>query len=132
MRLADGRLSAQERPLVVSTRLAVHGPFSARRPKIALGLIQRNVVLGTTGGTIVMGPGGLPAALVDLDLIAKNVQIEGPLNNTFSSGTALTRILEALARRSAERYARPRRVQRVPCILPRARAGAFRCRQASD
>lgn len=69
------------------------GQVSFSDVQIAPGLIQRNVVLGTTGGTIVIGPGGLSAALVDLDLIAKNVQIEGSLSNTFSSGTALTRIL---------------------------------------
>jgi filamentous hemagglutinin family protein len=60
---------------------------------IAPGVTQRNVALNTTGGTIVIGPGGLSAALVDLDLIAKNVQVQGPLVNTFSSSTAVTRIV---------------------------------------
>ncbi|WP_028207677.1 two-partner secretion domain-containing protein [Paraburkholderia nodosa] len=69
------------------------GQVSFSDVQIAPGVVQRNVVLGTTGGTIVIGPGGLSSALVDLDLIAKNVQVNGALNNTFSSGTALTRIL---------------------------------------
>lgn len=69
------------------------GQVSFSDVQIAPGLIQRNVVLDTTGGAIVIGPGGLSGALVDIDLIAKNVQINGPLRNTFSSATALTRIL---------------------------------------
>ena len=60
---------------------------------VAPGAFQRNVAIDTRDGTVVVGPGGLSGALVDLDLIAKNVQIKGPLTNTFSSATALTRIL---------------------------------------
>lgn len=59
--------------------------------QIAPGDYQRNVNLSTTGGTIVVGPGGLSSALVDLDLIAKNIQINGPVQNTFTSATAITR-----------------------------------------
>ena len=44
-----------------------------------------------TGGAIVIGPQGLSSALVDLDLIAKTIQINGPLTNTFTSATAITR-----------------------------------------
>lgn len=69
------------------------GQVSFNDVPIAPGVFQRNVVLDTASGTIVVGPGGLSSALVDLDLIAKNVQVNGPLANTFSSGTALTRIV---------------------------------------
>ncbi|HEY4353324.1 MAG TPA: filamentous hemagglutinin N-terminal domain-containing protein [Paraburkholderia sp.] len=53
-----------------------------------VGGIQRNVVLDTQTGTIVVGPQGLSSALIALDLIAKNVLINGPLTNTFSNGNA--------------------------------------------
>jgi filamentous hemagglutinin family protein len=69
------------------------GQVSFNDVAIAPGVFQRNVLLDTGNGTIVVGPGGLSSALVDLDLIAKNVQVNGPLANTFSSGTALTRVV---------------------------------------
>jgi filamentous hemagglutinin family protein len=61
--------------------------------QIAPGDFQRNININTTGGTIVVGPQGLSSALVDLDLIAKNIQINGPVANTFSSATAITRAI---------------------------------------
>jgi filamentous hemagglutinin family protein len=61
--------------------------------QIAPGIFQRNVILNTTGGAIVIGPQGLSSALVDLDLIAKNIQINGPVTNTFTSPTAITRTI---------------------------------------
>lgn len=56
-------------------------------------VLQRNVVLDTTTGTIVVGPQGLSSALVALDLIAKNILVNGPLTNTFTSPTATVRLL---------------------------------------
>ncbi len=67
------------------------GTVSFTDLQIAPGDVQRNVNLNTTGGTIIVGPQGLSSALVDLDLIAKNIQINGPLENTFTSATAITR-----------------------------------------
>ncbi|TCW85643.1 filamentous hemagglutinin [Burkholderia sp. SRS-46] len=55
--------------------------------------IQRNAVLDTATGTIVVGPGGLESALIGLDLIARNIRIEGPLHNTYTSSTAGVRLL---------------------------------------
>jgi filamentous hemagglutinin family protein len=69
------------------------GQVSFEDLQIAPGDYQRNINLNTTGGTIVVGPQGLSSALVDLDLIAKNIQITGPVANTFSSATAITRII---------------------------------------
>lgn len=69
------------------------GTVSFADVQIAPGDYQRNINLATTGGTIVVGPGGLSSALVDLDLIAKNIQINGPVANTFSSATAITRAI---------------------------------------
>lgn len=42
------------------------------------GIPERDIVLDTSTGTIVVGPQGLASALIGLDLIAKNVQINGP------------------------------------------------------
>lgn len=61
--------------------------------QIAPGDYQRNIDINTTGGTIVVGPQGLSSALVDLDLIAKNIEINGAVVNTFSSATAVTRAI---------------------------------------
>ncbi|WLE62238.1 filamentous hemagglutinin N-terminal domain-containing protein [Burkholderia plantarii] len=65
---------------------------------IAPGVIRRDVVLDTDAGTIVVGPNGLTSALISLDLIAKNLLIEGPVNNTFSSSTAGLRLLAGTSR----------------------------------
>jgi len=56
-------------------------------------VLQRNVVLDTKTGTIIVGPQGLSSALVALDLIAKNILVNGPLTNTFTSPTATVRLL---------------------------------------
>ncbi len=55
------------------------------------GIPERAIVLDTSTGTIVVGPQGLASALIGLDLIAKNVQINGPLTNGFTSQTAYVR-----------------------------------------
>ncbi|UXU92387.1 filamentous hemagglutinin N-terminal domain-containing protein [Burkholderia sp. S-53] len=66
--------------------------------QIAPGVIQRNVVLDTSTGTIVVGPGGLAGALIGLDLIAKNIIVDGAIDNTFSSSTAGVRLLAGRSR----------------------------------
>jgi filamentous hemagglutinin family protein len=58
-----------------------------------VGGIQRNVVLDTQSGTIIVGPQGLSSALIALDLLAKNIEINGPLTNTFSNGNANLRAI---------------------------------------
>lgn len=67
------------------------GQVSFNDLQIAPGVIQRNIALGTTGGTIVVGPQGLASALIGLDLIAKNILINGPVNNSYTSATAYVR-----------------------------------------
>ncbi len=57
------------------------------------GLPERDIVLDTSTGTIVVGPQGLASALIGLDLVAGNVQISGPLANTFDNGNAYTRVV---------------------------------------
>jgi filamentous hemagglutinin family protein len=58
---------------------------------LAPGQFQRNVVLNTQGGTITIGAGGLAGTLIGLELIAKQVQLNGPVTNSFSSSTAYVR-----------------------------------------
>jgi filamentous hemagglutinin family protein len=58
---------------------------------LAPGQFQRNVVLDTQGGTITVGPGGLAGTLIGLELIAKQIQLNGPVTNSFSSSTAYVR-----------------------------------------
>jgi filamentous hemagglutinin family protein len=69
------------------------GQVSFNDLQIAPGVVQRNVVLNTTSGTIVVGPQGLSGALVGLDLIAKNIAVNGSLTNSFSSPTAYVRLV---------------------------------------
>ncbi|MFL9998598.1 two-partner secretion domain-containing protein, partial [Paraburkholderia sediminicola] len=54
---------------------------------VAPGVTQRNVVLTTNGGTITIGAGGLSGTLVNLDLIAKRLAVNGPVTNDFTSST---------------------------------------------
>lgn len=67
------------------------GQVSFSDVQLASGQFQRNVVLNTQGGTIVVGSGGLAGTLIGLELIAKQIQINGPVQNSFSSGTAYVR-----------------------------------------
>ncbi|KVC74193.1 filamentous hemagglutinin [Burkholderia ubonensis] len=69
------------------------GNVSFNDVQIAPGVIQRNVVLDTATGAIVVGPGGLESALIGLDLIAKSIRIDGPVHNTYTSPTAGVRLL---------------------------------------
>lgn len=60
---------------------------------LAPGVVQRNVVLTTDRGTITIGPGGLSGTLVNLDLIAKQLSVNGPVTNDFTSSTSGIRAL---------------------------------------
>ncbi|KVL25430.1 filamentous hemagglutinin [Burkholderia territorii] len=59
----------------------------------APGTIQRNVTLGTNGGAITIGPGGLNGTndlsqtMINLDLVAKQLNVNGPVNNPYTSST---------------------------------------------
>ncbi|WP_230414450.1 two-partner secretion domain-containing protein [Collimonas silvisoli] len=54
----------------------------------APGLTQRNIVLNTNQGQIVIGPEGLSGAMLNLELIAKNLVVGGPVVNSFSGSAA--------------------------------------------
>lgn len=55
---------------------------------LAPGVVQRNIVLTTDRGAITIGPGGLSGTLVNLDLVAKQLSINGPVTNDFTSSTS--------------------------------------------
>ncbi|WP_193102204.1 filamentous hemagglutinin N-terminal domain-containing protein [Burkholderia sp. Z1] len=74
------------------------GNVSFNDLQIAPGVIQRNIVIDTSTGTIVVGPGGLAGALIGLDMIAKTIRVDGPIDNTFSSATAGVRLLAGRSR----------------------------------
>lgn len=67
------------------------GQVSFRDTVPVAGIPERDIVLDTRTGTIIVGPQGLASALIGLDLIAKNVLVNGPLTNTFTSQTANVR-----------------------------------------
>ncbi|MFJ2986487.1 filamentous hemagglutinin N-terminal domain-containing protein [Collimonas sp. NPDC087041] len=54
----------------------------------APGLTQRNIVLNTSQGQIVIGPEGLSGAMLNLELIAKSLVVNGPVANSFSGSSA--------------------------------------------
>ncbi|QVN18998.1 filamentous hemagglutinin N-terminal domain-containing protein [Burkholderia pyrrocinia] len=64
------------------------GQVSFNDLTLAPGVVQRNVVLTTNRGGIAIGPGGLSGTLVNLDLIAKQLSIDGPVTNDFTSSTS--------------------------------------------
>jgi filamentous hemagglutinin family protein len=74
------------------------GRVSFRDFAPAPGLAQRNVRLDTSAGTIEIGPDGLSGALINLELIARQVRVGGPVANTFTSPTARTRIVAGASR----------------------------------
>ncbi|WP_244438784.1 two-partner secretion domain-containing protein [Paraburkholderia dilworthii] len=59
----------------------------------APGVTQRNVVLTTNRGAITIGPGGLSGTLVNLDLIAKQLSVNGPVKNEFTTSTGGVRAI---------------------------------------
>jgi len=73
------------------------GQVSFSDVQLASGQFQRNVILNTQGGTIVIGACGLAGTLIGLELIAKQIQINGPVQNGFSSGTAYVRAVAGTA-----------------------------------
>lgn len=69
------------------------GQVSFNDITLAPGVVQRNVVLTTDRGAITISPGGLSGTLVNLDLIAKQLSINGPVTNDFTSSTSGIRVI---------------------------------------
>jgi filamentous hemagglutinin family protein len=69
------------------------GAVALRDQTVASGQLQRYVDVNTTGGRIEVAAGGLSANLIRLELIAKNLQVDGAIENTYSSSTAQTQFV---------------------------------------
>lgn len=67
------------------------GKISFNDFNAAPGISQRNIVITTDRGAIDIGPEGLSGALINLEFIAKNLRVGGPVTNTFDSGSARIR-----------------------------------------
>ena len=80
--IVDGGSFVNTGHVVLST-----GQVSFDDLTLAPGVTQRNVVLTTNGGTITIGAVGLSGTLVNLDLIAKQLAVDGPVTNSFTSST---------------------------------------------
>ncbi|MCA7954178.1 filamentous hemagglutinin N-terminal domain-containing protein [Burkholderia seminalis] len=65
------------------------GQVSFADVALAPGTVQRNVVLNTDRGTITIGAGGLTGDLIGLDLVAKQLALNGPVTNTYDNKTGV-------------------------------------------
>ncbi|WP_423760470.1 filamentous hemagglutinin N-terminal domain-containing protein [Burkholderia sp. NLJ2] len=65
------------------------GQVSFSDVTLAPGTLQRNVVLNTDRGTITIGAGGLTGDLIGLDLVAKQLAVNGPVTNTYDNKTGV-------------------------------------------
>ncbi len=61
------------------------GQISFNDIALSPGNVQRNIILNTTAGQITIGPEGLSGAMLDLELIAKQISINGPVQNTVAN-----------------------------------------------
>jgi hypothetical protein len=78
----DGGSFVNSGHVVLST-----GQVSFNDLTIAPDQIQRDVILTTNGGAITIGPGGLSGTLINLDLVSKQLAVNGPVTNDYSSST---------------------------------------------
>nr|WP_254614940.1 filamentous hemagglutinin N-terminal domain-containing protein [Burkholderia pyrrocinia] len=65
------------------------GQVSFADVTLAPGTVQRNVVLNTDRGTVTIGAGGLTGDLIGLDLVAKQLAVNGPVTNTYDNKTGV-------------------------------------------
>lgn len=61
------------------------GQVSFTDVTIAPGVIQRNVVLNTDHAAITIGAGGLTGNLLGLDLVAKQLAVNGPVSSSYAN-----------------------------------------------
>ncbi|MDR1967388.1 MAG: filamentous hemagglutinin N-terminal domain-containing protein [Burkholderiaceae bacterium] len=69
------------------------GSVALRDQAVAPGQVQRYVDVSTHQGQITVGADGLSGDLIRLEMIAKNIDIQGPVSNTYSSPTATARLI---------------------------------------
>jgi len=71
------------------------------------GQLQRNVVLNTSSGAINIGPGGLAGAMLNLELIAKQVRVAGAVQNSFTNPNSKVRIVAGDSRAEVDTSVSP-------------------------
>jgi filamentous hemagglutinin family protein len=69
------------------------GAVSLRDETLAADQVQRYVDVVTRQGQITVGPDGLAGNLIRLEMIAKRIDIQGPVANTYTSSTAMARMV---------------------------------------
>ncbi|MCI1016884.1 filamentous hemagglutinin N-terminal domain-containing protein [Herbaspirillum sp. C7C2] len=67
------------------------GQVSFNDITLSPGNVQRNIILNTNAGQITIGPDGLSGAMLDLELIAKQISINGPVLNTVANSASRIR-----------------------------------------
>ncbi|WP_247538275.1 filamentous hemagglutinin N-terminal domain-containing protein [Ralstonia pseudosolanacearum] len=71
------------------------------------GQLQRNVVLNTSSGAINIGPGGLAGAMLNLELVAKQVRVAGAVQNSFTDPNSKVRIVAGDSRAEVDTSVSP-------------------------
>lgn len=83
------------------------GTVSLRDEQLAPNVTQRYVDVATGQGRIDVGPGGLDVNVIRLELIARQVGINGNITNAYSSPTALTHIVSGASTAHFDTVASP-------------------------
>lgn len=83
------------------------GEISLRDVQLTPEATQRYVDVRTRQGDIQIEAGGLEANVIRLELNAKQIGIAGPITNTFTSGTAATRLVSGSSEASFDTLASP-------------------------
>lgn len=74
------------------------GQVSFNNFTTANGQLQRNVVLTTGQGSIDIGPSGLTGALLNLELIARHIRVNGAVANLYDDPKAKVRLIAGSSR----------------------------------
>lgn len=83
------------------------GAVSLRDQVQSEGHIQRYVDLNTSKGSIQIGEQGMAGNLIRLEMIAKNIQLEGPVTNEYTSSSASVRMVVGDSKASFDTAASP-------------------------
>ncbi len=83
------------------------GAVSLRDQQQSAGQVQRYVDVGTSAGTIQIGDQGMAGNLIRLEMIAKNIDINGPITNAYTSATAHVRMVAGDSKASFDTAASP-------------------------
>lgn len=83
------------------------GALSLRDQQQSEGQVQRYVDVSTNQGRIHIGDEGMAGNLIRLELIAKSIQVDGPLTNEFTSSSAHIRMVAGESTASFDTAASP-------------------------